>query len=122
MRTYRMITTPRGEKGTTICEFQGDVGTAVLTLPPGIFPPVVFDTVSQLQQTYDKGRSDRSREILGDAGLQRATDEVSEHEAEVHMSGLTCSCGRYEPDPECDTEKWNAHLAQEILLAAARLP
>lgn len=122
MRTYKTVATPAGTLGIPIFEFRedGERDRCVVNLSPGGRPDAI-DVVEALQRAHEGGREDRSEEILGDAGLARATAEVSGHD-QLSMLGdetVTCSCGRFEPS---SLASWQRHLAYEILQAAARLP
>lgn len=121
-RTYKLVQLPYGYKGHQINEFDDDqADAAVLWLPDGTPPEVLMGVTEALQHSLQQGRRDRSEEILGDAGVTRAAAEVEKHEAELHPSGVSCSCGRFY-DESCTPGRWELHFAYEILQAAARTP
>jgi len=80
-----------------------------------------MDVRDALEQEYRHGREDRSEEILGDAGLARAAAAVADHDwipAVGRADWGGCGCGRL---TSSSWEAYNAHLAYEVLQAAARL-
>jgi hypothetical protein len=117
-RQYKIVQCPPGQLGVHISEFRGGNAVPFLWLPKNTDAEVSFDVVTGLQRAHQQGREDRSSEILT-AGITRAAAEVAQHEAELHPSGVSCSCGHFH-DETCDTDKWNQHLAAAILQAAGR--
>jgi hypothetical protein len=122
-RTYKMLRPRAGLKGTIIAEFvDGREEAAVLHLPDGTPPEALADVTTALQQALRTGREDRSGEILGDEGLARAGVAAGGHEFDPAIGESdwgTCSCGAF----ACGSvplATWRAHLAYEILQAAAR--
>ena len=75
-----------------------------------------MDVRDALEQEYRHGREDRSEEILGDAGLARATQAAAAHVL-FDDNTYTCSCGNTFPG----AHQLSGHIAYEVLQAAARL-
>lgn len=122
-RTYKTTATPGGVVGIPIFEFRedGERDRCVVHLDPGARPNAI-DVVEALQKAYEGGREDRSEEILGNAGLARASVEATRHRQQgIAVPGevAACKCGRFEGGT---IDSWHGHLAYEILQAAALLP
>lgn len=126
-RTYKIVDPPQGILDQQIWEFRddGEADRPYLSLWRSTPGSTVSNTVKGLQKAYQGGREDRSEEILGDAGLARATSAAGLHGPQgvlgdaVLGQAVGCKCGRFEGSSIAD---WQQHLAYEILQAAARLP
>lgn len=87
-RTFKMVQTPRGMKGTFIHEIVGgEVEGEFLHLPEGTAPETKHDVVTALQKAYQLGQQDRPEkrtpqfdlwvtaiDIAADAPLRQSTE------------------------------------------------
>lgn len=65
-RTFKMVQTPPGMKGTFIHEIvDGEVQGEFLHLPEGTPPQAKYDVVTAVQRAYQQGKDDANTGNLG---------------------------------------------------------